>query len=186
MPPVAAPTVPVVQTDAQIIASLNSGDNAKSLIRSILAAKTLASPSPGSPPTTGSNPRPAINPRPGLRGFMDSFRIDSYGTATQYKAELPFSPALLGRDLSIEAAILPLPVPATTRPIIKPFLNPVALTNQPVNFCQWIYRLAKAQDAAISFSTDELTGRNYVLITGTINEILDNLLLDPTITVMAG
>jgi hypothetical protein len=183
MPTTTAPA-PIVLTDAQIIASLNSGDNAKSLVRSILAAKTLASSSPGSPATTGSTPQAAINPRAGVRGFMDAFRIESMGTTTQYRAELPFNPAILARDLSIEAAILPLPVPPTTRPIIKPFTSPVALTNPPVNFAQWIYRLAKVQGASIALRADELTGRNYVLITGSIAQSLDDLLIEPTVTVI--
>jgi hypothetical protein len=178
MPPVVT-LPPVVLTDAQIIASLNSADNAKNLIRSILAAKTLASSSPAVTATTGSTPQAGITPRPGVRGFMDGFRIESVGTTTGYRAELPLNPALLGRDLSIEAALLPLPVPPNTRPIIKGFTAPVALVNPPANFSQWVYRLAKAQGATIAIRADELTSRNYVLITGSIAQSLDDLLAEP-------
>lgn len=169
-------TIPA--TDALLIAALNSGDDQRSLVRSIIAAKTLASSSPLAPATTGTNPRAAIPPRPGVKGFQDGYRLISAGNTTEYYAELPYNPVIFGAELSIEASLLPLPVPPALRPIIQPFAAPVALTNAPANLSQWIYRLAISVGGSITIREDILTGRDYVIVSGSIAKSLNELLAD--------
>ncbi len=179
-------TPPPVQTDAQIIASLNSGDNERSLVRSIIVAKTLASSSAVVPPTTGDNPKPGISARPGIKGFANAYRLSAMGANTEYYAELPYNPATLAATMSIEESLLPLPAPASLRPLVKAFSAPVAIANPPLSLSAWIYRLAVAQGGAINLVEDPVTGRDYISVAGSIArplaELLSEITIEPVLT----
>ncbi len=162
-----------------IIASLNSTDTSKSLARTILALQSLATPSPSTPVVTGTNPRPAYSGA-GIKGFFESFKLIPEATSTSYRAELPYSPKLFGLYLDLRKSIVKLPVPPNTQPVIKGFPSPVAMATPPATLELFCYDLAVLLGATIAPKIEPLTGRAYLLITGTIPQTLAVLLEDPT------
>lgn len=169
----------VVNPFIAIIASLNSGDNSKSLARVILALQTLAAPSPSTPLVAGVDGYPSYSGA-GVKGFFDSFQLIPGGTSTDYRLELPYSPKLFGRLLELRKSIVKLPLPPNTLPVIKGFTAPVAMPTPPATLELFCYDLAVLLGATIVPKIEPLTGRTYLLITGTISQTLDILLGDPT------
>jgi hypothetical protein len=169
--------LPTISPFAAIIASLNSGDTSRSLARVILALQSLATPSPSTPLVV--NKYPAYSGT-GVKGFFDSFRLIPGETSTDYRVELPYSPKIWGKTLDLRQSIVKIPAPPNTFPAIKGFASPVALTTPPETLELFCYDLAVLLGANIIPRIEPLTGRAYLLITGTIYKTLPVLLDEET------
>jgi hypothetical protein len=161
---------------AAIIASLNSSDANKSFARVILALHSLATPAPSTPLVV--NEYPAYSGI-GVKGFFDAFRLIPGETSTDYRVELPYSPKIWGKTLDLRKSIVKLPVPPNTLPIIKGFPAPAAMPTPPASLEMFCYDLAVGLNATIVPKVEPLTGRAYILLTGTMQQTLEMLLADP-------
>jgi hypothetical protein len=178
MPVAATPTI-----TEQLNTINKPTDKARSFIRAALALRANVAPRPATALIAGATPsappvRPAYTKSAGLPANFEAVALfpSADAASTNFKIELPYSPAVLAHSLDMRASLVPI---SAAPLILKPLAGAVALT-APVDIAErYIYDLAIALGATAATKIYAATGLSVVVLTGSIaGQTFADLLLD--------
>lgn len=174
----------------KFVPSIHSNSLAHSLYRAVLAAQSVVMPSPAIPAKatvvgTGTVAAPqypatvAVGAMPGVAGWQDAFKANGAGDGTLVMCEIPYSPKVYAKTLSIKAAIIDVITTAMMVPTIKPLVAPIALATLPKNLEEYIYDQMLLLSANITINGG-MGARPVIRCEIMLNNTIDQLLTDPT------
>lgn len=174
----------------KFVPSIHSNSLKHSLYRAVLAAQSVVMPSPavlakGAVIGNGTATAPqfpatvAVGAVPGVAGWHDAFKAVGMGDGTLVTCEIPYSPRIYAKTLSLKAAIIDVTTTAMIVPTIKPLVTPVALATLPKSLEEYIYDQMLLLTANMVINGG-MGIRPVIRCEIMLNDTVNQLLIDPT------